>query len=82
MEKGEAAVGPTAAATTAPVASATAPLSGKAAVTPSPDGSPLLTKEEVAAQDAKLRPEREAAFKDYVVRWLLILLPSLCFHKN
>ncbi|KAJ1327607.1 ATP-binding cassette subfamily B (MDR/TAP) member 1 [Microdochium nivale] len=66
MEKGEAAVGPTAAATTAPVASATAPLSGKAAVTPSPDGSPLLTKEEVAAQDAKLRPEREAAFKDYV----------------
>ncbi|KXJ91481.1 P-loop containing nucleoside triphosphate hydrolase protein [Microdochium bolleyi] len=72
MEKGEAAVasvpaaGPTAAAATAPVASAASAVPEKAALTPSPNGPPLLTKEEVAAQDAKLQPEREATFKDYL----------------
>lgn len=28
----------------------------------------VTTKEEQAEQDAKLRPEREAGFKDYIVR--------------
>ncbi|KAH7027485.1 P-loop containing nucleoside triphosphate hydrolase protein [Microdochium trichocladiopsis] len=75
MEKGQDALasapaGPTAAASTAPVASGSTPFPEKAATTTTTAKSsanpPLLTKEEAAAQDAKLRPEREAAFADYL----------------